>query len=104
MPEDTITGKVEAIEATAEKLIKEARVQAAAILRAANDEAISISSAKISLDEVKQEAGLIIEQARQAAAKEGGDSAKKAEEIRASTRGKGAEIASRIIYIISGAD
>lgn len=103
MPAEEITSSVEMIEAEAEKTLKEAQRRASEIILKAKEEARVILASEVSLDEVKRECEQTLDGAREKAAREIEQSKKDASEIRAGSGKKVAEIAGRIVNIVSGA-
>ncbi|MDD4985595.1 MAG: hypothetical protein PHQ43_07380 [Dehalococcoidales bacterium] len=103
MPAEEITSSVEMIEVEAEKALKEARRRASEIILKAKEEARVILASEVSLDEVKRECERTLDTAREKAAREIEQSKKDASEIRAGSVKKAAEIADRIVNIVSGA-
>jgi len=102
VPTEKITSSVESIEIEAEKVLKEARIKAAKILRKGDEDARKILLAKVSLDEVRAECEQIINKARKEANKELKEAKRKAVGIKASTSKKGGGITKRIVGIITG--
>jgi vacuolar-type H+-ATPase subunit H len=99
-----MSSSVEAIEAEAEKILKEARSKTNDILLKANDEAGKILSARLAVDEVKKECEQIIEQAREAADKKVKESKNQASKIKTNIEKKADKIIGRIVNSITGAD
>lgn len=98
-----MSSSVEAIEAEAEKILKEARSKTNDILLKANDEAGKILSAKLSLDEVKKECEQIIKQAKADADKNVKESKDRASKIKTNIEKRAEKIIGRIVSNVTGA-
>ena len=102
MSAEEMTSSVEAIEVEAERILKEAKNRANAILVKANEEANKILSSELPMDEIKAECQKIIHKAREEADKKVEDSRKKASEIKPEIGNKVDKITERIVNNITG--
>jgi len=103
MPMREISKSVEDIEREAEKILKEARDKANAILLKAKEETKKNLSSPLPMYEAETECQEIIRKAKIEADKKGQDAANKASEIRTNADKKIEEVVERIVSIIIGA-
>ena len=99
---EKIADTVDAMEAQAEKILQEARTTASEIMLAAREEARTILSASISMDDVRAECDRIVSKARAQADETIRDADKKAAEITATAESRIEEMAKRLAAIVGG--
>ena len=99
-----ITSSVETIEGEAEKMLEAARKRASQIVLKAKEEAGSILSTEVSLDEMKTERKQIIDEAEKKAKREIEDAKKKAADIRQNASKKTGKVVERIVSIVVGTE
>ena len=100
---DNMTGSVKVIEDEADRILASAREQANEILLKARDEATQITSAELSLDDVKAQCRDIVSKANQEAGQQIENARRQAETIKTGAAERVGAISNRIIKIISGA-
>lgn len=97
-----ITGSVQAMETEAARVLEEAKAKASDILQKAREEARSMASAELPLDDVKAEAKKIVSDAEKKAGTDMKQADKEAEEIKSKTAGKTEEYAKQMVGIVTG--
>ncbi len=97
-----ITGSVQAMETEAARVLDEAKAKASDILQKAREEARSMTSADLPLDDAKAEAERIVKDAKQTADADMKKAEKEAEDIRSKTAGKTDDYAKQIVTIVTG--
>lgn len=99
---EKIADSVEAMEAAAEKMLQEARTRANEIVLAAREEAKTIMSASLPMDDVRAECDRIVSKARARADQTIRDAEKKAAEIAVSADSRLEEMAKRLAGVVGG--
>lgn len=99
---EKIADSVEAIEAEAEKMLQEARTRANEIVLTVREEARTILSAPLPMDEVRTECDRIVSKARAQADETSKDAEEKAAEIAVSADKRLEEMAKRLVSIVRG--
>ncbi len=97
-----ITGSVQAMETEAARVLEEAKAKASDILQKAREDARSMASAELPLDDVKEEAARIVKDAEQKASAAMQQAEKDAADIRSTATGRTDEYAKQMLSIVVG--
>lgn len=101
---NNITGGVKSIEDEAEKTLEQARTRAGEILSGAREESQQITSAELSLDEVKAQSQSIIKQAQAEADKQVKEAREQSRKLSDTIGDRTDGIVKKMIDIVTGAE